>query len=807
MSETIYFTADIMTANDYINHVRTIFQLKYAMSGLDKCSGIRIINNKVHLYDATDNDITRACKWLKGLPTEVELLKKHNSAICDTIVDLETTVEELYIKVCNAVVSNYGSISTYFVVYEDKNLAPSFVYLREFGTQSEADKVELLYKYQYLYDYLNDNYKGDDTILVDYDVNKDRLGFSIVTDIGDSLRGSTVIKDSTAKHLLSTVIFSGSYGVTVKDALSNIETTILYLIRLYGDTFKSVYDWLQTKQEDTFSEIVDTQEINYLGVGGFVTFGDNVYSVYVSSGRLRNSLNRLNYMYKVNAFLKAVYTRRGLLDFPITNTYVTVASAIQSYLKYQYESEFKFSVDAPDCGRYDSYACLLMSANSVSPHGYVHIHQSLNMYLIHYHNSVVSTANTDKLDMLLTYMDYCKDTYVVDCKWDSKHTISVPLLNKDKELIDVSDYIQQQSFSCDLDIDNVKELLHLSRSLIKSFYNTLNLSYPVVFIDALNGFRMISSIAESSDTKYITLDYEINKYLNCNTNYMGTIKDDSVLTCSDMVFPIKGKYTVWDLQGKDNHLLYDIVVHRYYGMTEVMQQITDKVLSICHELTPLNIKTVSIGVEDIKNYTKLSFIVKTYSGLTKTYTLDIREVFSHAVYSLFHVDSGYQIYDATLQEVYTILSELVEMIEVSYNFVGFDESINSLKHDVNTSSLFINSIKYTNTNTDKEKCEEVDESDVIKDLEDCVVMKVVQNNSSGLVRSETVKNKELAKDLALEFIDSGYDVIMRDGEDLVVYSSTDNSLQEYVPKSLQNIFYDVDKLDLLPLTYYVYMCK
>lgn len=86
-------------------------------------------------------------------------------------------------------------------------------------------------------------------------------------------------------------------------------------------------------------------------------------------------------------------------------------------------------------------------------------------------------------------------------------------------------------------------------------------------------------------------------------------------------------------------------------------------------------------------------------------------------------------------------------------------------------------------------------------------MKVVHTKETKLVRSKDAKNLMLAKDLALEFIDSGYDVIMCDGDDLVVYSSTDNSLQEYVPKSLHKVFYDVDKLDLLPLSYYVYMCK
>lgn len=86
-------------------------------------------------------------------------------------------------------------------------------------------------------------------------------------------------------------------------------------------------------------------------------------------------------------------------------------------------------------------------------------------------------------------------------------------------------------------------------------------------------------------------------------------------------------------------------------------------------------------------------------------------------------------------------------------------------------------------------------------------MKVVHTKETKLVRSKDAKNLMLAKDLALEFIDSGYDVIMRDGDDLVVYSNTDTSMQEYVPKSLHNVFYDVDKLDLLPLSYYVYMCK
>lgn len=129
---------------------------------------------------------------------------------------------------------------------------------------------------------------------------------------------------------------------------------------------------------------------------------------------------------------------------------------------------------------------------------------------------------------------------------------------------------------------------------------------------------------------------------------------------------------------------------------------------------------------------------------------------------------------------------MLDMMVTSFNFIDFDEDIFVVVDSLRTLSII------ADNSCDKKEVEK---------------MKVVHTKETKLVRSSESRNLMLAKDLAMEFIDSGYDVIMKDGDDLVVYSSTDNSLQEYVPKSLQSIFYDVDKLDLLPLTYYVYMCK
>lgn len=785
---TQYFNADVITSEEYVGYVRTIFQLQSAINMVGLDGGIQVVNNRLRFYNAEDEDITPEYKDLKKLGVNTNLLLKHNNAISDCVVHLETTVKELYDKVCHTVVSDYGNIARYYRANEDKNLVPSFVYLREFDNQDESDKVKLLYEYQYLYDYINNlcnmntNRGMDDIIKTQYDVHRDCVNFVIEHTSIDAVTPCTIVRDNIAIRLLPTVVFSGFHKIKVRDVLNNVDTVIRYLIRLHSDSFKVAYDGLSRTDSKSFDK-VGLKQINYVTEGnGFVVFGDNVFSVHVDSDRVKHLVNQLNYVHKVDCFIKAIEGHQYLLNTPIIDNYVTVASAIQSYLQYQYESVVGYS----GYTKYMPYVCLLLSATSVSSVGYAHIHQSVNMHLIHYHSFMVDTGNSDRLDMLLSYIDFCKDNYNSDFTWhNDRHVMVVHHKHKGDEVLSLHKYIDDHSIGFNLDVDDVLDLLKLSRGLVKSFYNTLNADKEVVFIDALNGFRMISDIAKSRDDTYITLDYEIDKYLNCNTNYMGTINSDSLLTCSDMVFPLDGvRYYTKDVSNYKP--LVSIVEKRYKGMRVVLRLILDKLYGIFSEIKARDIKTVSIGVEDFKDYSNLSFIVKTYDGRVETYPLHVTDMFSYAVYSLFHEDSGYQVYDATLKEVYDILSEVKDMMVTSFNFIDFDEDIFVVVDSLRTLSVIVDN------SCDKKEAEK---------------MKVVHSKETKLVRSSDAKNLMLAKDLAMEFIDSGYDVIMRDGEDLVVYSSIDNSLQEYVPKSLQNIFYDVDKLDLLPLTYYVYMCK
>lgn len=67
-------------------------------------------------------------------------------------------------------------------------------------------------------------------------------------------------------------------------------------------------------------------------------------------------------------------------------------------------------------------------------------------------------------------------------------------------------------------------------------------------------------------------------------------------------------------------------------------------------------------------------------------------------------------------------------------------------------------------------------------------------------------DSDMSKQLVQDFIDNGYVLAVKDGDDIVVYTE-DKSRSEVVPKSLHKYFYNIGSIDMLPLVYYVYHCE
>lgn len=85
---TQYFNADVITSEEYVGYVRTIFQLQSAINMVGLDGGIQVVNNRLRFYNAEDEDITTEYKDLKKLGVNTNLLLKHNNAISDCVVHL-----------------------------------------------------------------------------------------------------------------------------------------------------------------------------------------------------------------------------------------------------------------------------------------------------------------------------------------------------------------------------------------------------------------------------------------------------------------------------------------------------------------------------------------------------------------------------------------------------------------------------------------------------------------------------------------------------------------------------------------------
>lgn len=84
-----------------------------------------------------------------------------------------------------------------------------------------------------------------------------------------------------------------------------------------------------------------------------------------------------------------------------------------------------------------------------------------------------------------------------------------------------------------------------------------------------------------------------------------------------------------------------------------------------------------------------------------------------------------------------------------------------------------------------------------------MVNRVIGNSKTYV--TATVE-RSVSKQLVQDFIDNGYVLAVKDGDDIVVYTE-DKSQSEVVPKSLHKYFYNIDSIDMLPLVYYVYHCE
>ena len=742
---TMFFRHEKMSVEDYVSVVRHMYVFKTMIQLQNDTFFIEITEDGIVMY--TGNG---------GVPLE-DMSNYKKSATVDSGLLLQYVKSfktEDRVNVLEVLQSLYNTISFSIVDYEElskaflhTNIAPNFVYIREFKSQTTYEKLKLITMCQELINYL-DTYDDEEMLVPYYDCQSDTVSFSIKHMNREAIKFDTIPLHGKGEfdRLLPVVAFNGSYGISVKQVVDNTNAVIQYLIRLFNEAVDGSYTVLKRDilQDDTVE--CDTH-IEYVSEYNTKKDTDTTKYCTVTNGFIRDCLVYFKDLKSVRLFVEAIDTHLDTLTKPISESFCTTASAIYGNIKLKYEDVNK----GLDTSKIDSVVNTLLKLTSVNG-GLPHIHQSAYMYLID--SSYMDTDFIDNLEVMLYQMDTYLESGTVRVEFygGSDNTIRVFGDGID-ELYDMSDYIDCDSVRGIITLKEVLDVLWFSLRVVKVFYHTWK-SDDTVFVDAVNGLKVISSLQEEK-LHYVStfFNYSVIESLRFNTEMVGYFNDD-LLMYGDTIIPNSCRYTNEELRKAD--FMYNIAKTRALGLCTILNSIAHEMFFNREAYSKSSYITMTTNKEFNTLYVKADGIEER--------KITIPKEFYHTVYALFN-HSDYSFENITFSDVIHILCTLKDTIGNSSKFTGF------------YGVMGFSSLK--------------DKLDLLTDY-------IGKNRGTIEGNESTTMTKELAK----AFIESGYEYISLYKGVMIVYSK-DGNTSEIVPKSLYKFFYDTDKFNRVSLQQYI----
>ena len=758
----LFFKHEKISANDYVSVVRHMYMFKTMIQLQNDTFFIEITDNGTVLYTGNSGvPLEDMSNYMKSATVDSQLLlryvKEYKKSEHNRVNVLEV-LQSLYETVSLSIV-DYEKLS---YAFSKTNIAPNFVYTKEFKSPYTSKKLKLITMCQELIRVL-ERYDNEEMLVPYYDYHSDTVSYSIKHINKRAIRFDTIplYGNDVYDILLPVVAFDGSYGISIKQVIDNTNAVIQYLIRLYNEAVNGSYDVLK-RDVLCDSSLGYNKAIEY--VSGYSTKQDTDDIKYcgVSSGFIRDCLEFLKDLKSVRLFVEAIDNHLDTLIRPISESFCTTASAIYGNIKLKYENVN----NVYDTSKVDSVVSTLLKLTGVNG-GLPHIHQSAYMYLID--GSYMDTDFVDNLEVFLhqihKYME--AGTVKVEFYGGSDNTIRVFGDGID-ELYDMSDYIDCDSVRGIITLKELLDVLEYSLRVVKVFYHTWK-NDDTVFVDAVNGLKAISSLQEEK-LHYVStfFNYSVIESLRFNTEMVGYFNDD-LLMYGDTIIPNSCRYTNEELKKSD--FMYTIVKTRALGLCVVLN-------SIAYEMNfnkKIYSKSSYIMITPNKDFNTL--YVKA-DGIEERKIIIPKEYY-HTVYALFHL-SGYSFEGIKFKDIVRILDTLKGTIKDSSKFTNF--------YGVNGFTLLNDRLDVLKGYVDNNNTISVTVSDTVSDV----------ISSDNDVNTDTTMTKELAR----TFIESGYEYISLYKGVMIVYSK-DGNTSEIVPKSLYKFFYDTDKFNRVSLQQYI----
>lgn len=740
---TMFFKHEKISAEDYVSVVRHMYVFKTMIHLYNNTFFIKVTDDGLE-YSSENGLSLDMLDYMSDVVIDKDLLLRYAKSLkYEDKVNVLEVLQSLYNTISFSIV-DYEELSKAFL---HTNIAPNFVYIREFKSQTTYEKLKLITMCQELIKVL-DRYDEEEMVVPYYDYQSDTVSFSIKHMNREAIKFDTIPLHGQGifDRLLPAVAFSGSYGISVKQVVDNTNAVIQYLIRLYNEAVNGSYTVLKRDILQDGTVWCDTH-IEYVSEYSAKKDTDTTKYCTVTNGFIRDCLGYFKDLMSVRLFVEAIDNHLDTLNRPISDSFCTTASAIYGNIKLKYED----ANNGIDTSKVDSVVSTLLKLTGVNG-GLPHIHQSAYMYLID--GSYMDTDFIDNLEVMLYQMDTYLESGTVRVEFygGSDNTIRVFGDGID-ELYDMSDYIDCDSVRGIITLKELLDVLRFSLRVVKVFYHTWK-SDDTVFVDAVNGLKVISSL-QKEKLHYVStfFNYSVIESLRFNTEMVGYFNDD-LLMYGDTIIPNSCRYTNEELRKAD--FMYNIVKTRALGLCTILNSIAHEMFFNREAYSKSSYITMTTNKEFNTLYVKADGIEER--------KITIPKEFYHTVYALFN-HSDYSFENITFSGVIHILCTLKDAIGNSSKFTGF------------YGVMGFSSLK--------------DKLDLLTDY-------IGKNRGTIEGNESTTMTKELAK----AFIESGYEYISLYKGVMIVYSK-DGNTSEIVPKSLYKFFYDTDKFNRVSLQQYI----
>ena len=548
------------------------------------------------------------------------------------------------------------------------------------------------------------------------------------------------------EDILYIVTFNGSKSIAVEDVITNIKCMMSYICRENKEELYKLYE--------VISEITSYLYVEDASIGISFDRGcpkDCYY--YEIDDSFKGMLKDVKCVGDLQDLLYAFYVvanyLRGEGD-SITLGKLAVYMLSHAYLSRVGGMSILNTVDTLDSVEYEMIREWGLHKNFIE-NSCRHIHQSYCVHFLNTFNGYITNGTMNRLDRILYLIDKYRDTAIL---YDKSIVI-------DDYMLDISQFIPSKYIEkhCRIEVETALHKVYGVLNMYSTLWNT-----TIIPLNSVEVFKCLSCMSDDTLTCGSMLDVNTD----CKV-YVRDIVEETDYThsyCLQYMSDYSGIKTYKEI--KESSRVVDYVKNNIKDYVDSLRLLVDGFKKAC------SFDTIDKVFLDCEAYEvdRFGYTVK-FKNETSTSIIincpNLSSTIYHMCMDCFH--EGFT--ENSLYEMLVALNRLYGYLNDALANVGLRDEY----------------------------------YEVLKDIShDLFVVEEMFNKVMGHSKCVNLKADNVSKQLVQDFIDNGYVLAVKDGDDIVVYTE-DKSQSEVVPKSLHKYFYNIDSIDMLPLVYYVYHCE